>query len=46
MKYDQAQGGGGGGGGWGVGGGGGFRGFEPPLKNNLKQFDPKYKIIS
>ena len=25
----------------------GFRGFElPPLKNNVKGFNPKYKIIS
>ena len=27
--------------------GGGFRGFEPsPLKNNVREFNPKYNIIS
>ena len=30
---------------WGVGVGG-VRGFDPPLKNNVKGFNPKYKIIS
>ena len=28
------------------GGGGGSGGSNPPLKNNVKGFNPKYKIIS
>ena len=39
----------GGGGGGGVGGldrGGGVGGLDPPLENNVKGFNPKYKSIS
>ena len=34
------------GGGGGGGGGGGSGGRTPSLKNNVKGFNPKYKIIS
>ena len=30
----------------GGGGGGVFRGFDPALKNNVEEFNPKYRTIS